>query len=222
MDEKQRGFIIGSLVIFIGILLLLSNLDILNISSDITIGGILLLIGIALISFYFSESRKPVLLILGGVLGTIGLTVVVSSLQMIPYAYRVGISWTVFLWGLAAIFLLVFFINRSQLWSILVGGLFFIIGLVVGLNTFIWISDGNLWGIFLAGLGILFGLFFFSDQTRGRTVWAKYPAIGFISLAILVLYFQNEDQLIIRLILPVGLMLLGSYFLYNGFEAQKK
>lgn len=220
MDKKQRGIIIGSLIIFIGIIILLANLDILNVSGDISAGTIFLLIGIALLSFFYSDRSKFYLLILGGVFCTIGFTVVIHSLRMIPYHLRDNLSWAVFIWGLATTFLAIFRHQRSHWWSTILAGFLYVIGLVIFIDAVFWIDAGNLWVIFLGGTGLALGIGYLKSETKQSARWAKYLAAIFGLLALVVLYFHNEHYSIIRFILPALLILVGGYYIYNGLNTE--
>lgn len=221
MNEKQRGIIIGSLIIFIGILILLSNLDVIYFSSDLTIGGSFLLVGITFISFFLNETHKLYLLFLGEVTGSIGLALVLGSLPVIPFFYREELTWIAILWGAGVVFFTVYFTNHSQIWSIIPGGIIFTIGLLVLVATFAPITDENLWVLFLVGLSITFGVLFLLSPNKSQSTWAKYLAIILMGLALLIFYLVNDDSLIIRIIFPIVLILIGSYYVYQGLQHPK-
>ena len=221
MDEKQRGIIIGSLVIFIGVLILLSNLDVLNFSGNTTLGGAFLLVGITCISFYLNETNKLPLLILGEIFCSVGLALVLSSLPTIPYFYRHQLPWLAILWGAGITFLTVFLTNRNQLWSIIPGGILFTIGLMVLIVTFAHIDDGNLWVLFLSGLSITFGVLFLFSPNKQKSTWAKFLSIILMAVALLIFYLNNSSHFIIKIIFPILLILIGSYYVYHGIQTTK-
>jgi hypothetical protein len=218
MDEKQRGMILGCLVICIGILLLLSNLDILHLSNDISIGGIFLLVGITLIAFYFDNTKRFHLLIGGEILGIIGLTIILSVLQIIAAYYRSGVTGVTLLWGLAFIFATVYLTQRKQSWSLLPMGVFLTNGAVVLLSTLRWLDTGNLWVVTLAGLGLSFGLVFLVDLKRHLSQWAKYPALVFLSIALLVLFLNNRNIFLSQISFSVILILFGGLLVFWGLR----
>lgn len=218
MDEKQRGMILGCLVICIGVLLLLANLDILHVSNDISIGGIFLLVGITLIAFYFDNPKRLHLLIGGEISGIIGLTIIFAAFRIIPSYYRSGITGVIMLWGLALIFATIFLTPRRQSWSLLPMGIFFTNGVVVLLSTLRWLDTGNLWVVTLAGLGLSFGLLYLVDWRRRLNQWAKYPALVFFGIALIVLFFNNRNIFLSQINFSVILILAGGLLVFLGLR----
>ncbi len=221
MNERQRGIIIGCLIILIGVLILLGNLNILNFSTDISIGGIFLLVGITFLSFYFNEPQRVHLLFWGEILCIIGLTIVISALDMIPYYFRDGLIGISFLWGAAAIFFTIYIIRRAQIWSVIFSGILFTLGWIVLLDEFTRIGSGNLGAIFLAGTALSFALFYGISPYHDQAKWAKVMAIIFGGLAILIFYIHNHHDLITRIIVPTIIILIGVYYVYVGIKSTK-
>ncbi|GEM_PF-575049 len=222
MNERQRGIIIGSLIILIGVLILLGNLNILNFSTDISIGGIFLLVGITFLSFYFNEPQRVQLLFWGEVLCIIGLSIVLSALEMIPYDFRDGLIGLSFLWGLAIIFFTTYLIRKAQRWSLIVGGIFFTLGWIVLLDEFTRMGSGNLGAVFLAGTALSFALFYGMSPYREQAKWAKVLTVILGGFALLVFYIHNRHNLLLRIILPSIIILIGAYYVYVGIKSTKK
>jgi hypothetical protein len=221
MDEKQRGIILGSLIILVGLLILLSNLEIFNFSGRLTSGGAILLVGITFISFYLNETKKFALLIVGEMAGTLGLALVFGSLEIIPFFYREEISWIIILWGGSTVFCTIFLNNRGQLWSLLPGGFLFTTGLLVLASTFSNFGTGNLWVLFLVGLSFTFGLIFLFSPNKPKSGWAKFLAIILLAVALFIFYLSNLENFITKIIFPILLILAGSYYIYQSFPTTK-
>lgn len=216
MDEKQRKIILGSLIILVGLLILLSNLDVLNFSSQLSTGGAILLVGITFFSFYLNETHKFGLLIAGELASALGLALIAGALEIIPDFYQTELAWIVILWGVSTIFLTVFLHHRRQIWSLLPAGVLFTFGLLVLTETFSNLATGNLWVLFLFGLGLTFWALFYFSPNRAQSGWARRIAFILLAVALLVFHFTNRDALISRTIFPILLILGGGYYIYSG------
>lgn len=220
MDERQRGIIIGSMIILIGVLILLANLDVLNISGDISVGGIFLLIGITLFSFYFSDKQKYYFLILGGSFCTLGATIVVQALRMIPFYYRDNLSWVVFLAGVGLVFLSIYLTRKQLAWSLLPSGFFLTLSIMTLIKTYTWLQTAELWFILLIGWSLTLYIFYLLSQKLYHSGWAKIVSIVFAVLSVFVLYLSNRDSIVFRIIFPAALILAGGYFLYRSLKVE--
>jgi len=220
MDEKQRKIILGCLLILVGLLILLSNLDVLNFSNQLSTGGAILLVGITLISFYLNETQKFGLLIAGELASALGLALIVGALEIIPAFYQTELTWIVILGGVSAAFGTVFLHDRRQIWSLLPTGVLFSVGLLVFMETFMNPAAGNLWVLFLTGLSLTFWALFYFSPNRAQSGWARFVAFILLAVALLIFHFTNRDALISRVLFPILLILGGGYYIYHGLSSK--
>jgi hypothetical protein len=126
-----------------------------------------------------------------------------------------------FLMILASTFILVAIVSSKNWWAIIPGGTFTSIGLVVLLENFIPHGDfpaysntfklGVYTWVLLLGLAITFGVLWLLRRYH-PTTWAKYPAVGLLTVAILAFLLGSRITEIwwAALLLGVGAMIILS------------
>jgi peptidoglycan/LPS O-acetylase OafA/YrhL len=94
-------------------------------------------------------------------------------------------------------FFIVYFRSQDNWWALIPAGIFASIGVVVVLGMFIPdnmpVFEGIMTGILFLGFGLTFGLLWLR-RAAVPTAWAKYPAIGLFSAALLAFILGQQFQ----------------------------
>jgi hypothetical protein len=118
------------------------------------------------------------------------------------------------LFSVALPFFVVYAADRRHWWALIPGGIIGSVGLML---AFIGIADGinpageTFVALMFAGISLTFTAVWL---LRGQvpTGWAKYPAIGFAALAVLVLLAGVQ----VNYVWPVALILFGGWLLFDA------
>jgi len=160
-------------------------------------------------------SRKNQWAILpAGLFATIGL---VTTLEILIRQSEV--TGPVFMFLLAATFLVFAILSKKNWWAIIPGGIFASIGLVAALDILVpheeypRIQGMLTWGyytwVLLLGLATTFGILWLLRKTL-PTRWAIYPAVGFLTMAVLFIIegAHFSEYWLATTLLVCGVMLL--------------
>ncbi len=115
--------------------------------------------------------------------------------------------------GISLAFLWVFFTNTHRWWAIIPGGVLLTLGVVSVLDE---LSNMDTSGVFLVGLGFTFALVAVLPGGSQRT-WAFFPAVALIILGT----FLASSLALTSYIGPAVLILLGVYFIFRFFKPQE-
>lgn len=160
------------------------------------------------------EHLWPLLLALLALL--IGLIVLVE--QFAPDRDAGGV---VFLAGLGAGFLLLHLRRRESWWPVIPGGILGSLGLSLLAGTFISLEDRALAALFILGTAATFGYLYFSGVRLGQRGWARFPAVGLVSLALLILLAEGGGSGRVSLLLALGMLGLGLFLLLRAWRARR-
>ena len=163
----------------------------------------------------------------GGIFSSGGLAAALDIL--IPHSKVTG---PVFLFLLAATFIIVVILSKKNWWAMIPGGLFFSIGLVVVLENFIpheeYPSLPNtptmgvyIW-VLILGLAATFGALWLLRKTQS-TNWAKYPAAGLLAIAVLAIFLGSRfrEAWMASVMLGIGVMFLLKVFTRKKLPADQ-
>jgi hypothetical protein len=173
-------------------------------------------LGLAAIAHHFL-SRKPLWPLLLGLLALLaGLLVLVE--RSYPDQEAGGI---VLLIGLGASFLLLHLRRRETWWPVIPGGILTAQGLSLAAGRAAPLEDDALAALFLLGLAATFGYLFLYGARRGRLAWARFPAIGLASLALLILLVGEGGSSRVTLLLALAMLGLGLFLLLRAWRARR-
>ncbi len=197
---------IGGILIFLGVLTLLDNLNIISNVGDVFWGIVWGLIG-----FYFlyrlitnpSEwwAAFPAFTLLG-----------LSLSNLLPKALQ-GFGGLAFLGGISLAFVWIYFSDKSRWWAIIPAGVLMTLGVISVLDTVTGVDNG---GILFLGLGLTFILVAILPGGSSRT-WAFIPG------AVLLVFgglMAPPLAGIAQYIWPAAFIIMGGYLLLRYFRNQ--
>jgi hypothetical protein len=106
--------------------------------------------------------------------------------------------------------------GKKNWWAIIPGGFSFILAAHIFIETGWRTADEYHGVIFLGGWGLIFGIIYLLKDKTYNLQWAKYPSIILLVLAALVLLSVDLNNFVSRLVLPLFLILIGSYVVYKA------
>jgi len=195
---------IGGILVFLGALSLLENLNIISNVSDIFWGVVWGLIGLYfLYRLYMDRSASwwavfPAFALLG-----------LSISQLLPDSLD-SFSGLAFLGGIGLAFLWVYFSDTSRWWAIIPAGVMLTLGVISVLDSVTGVDNG---GMLFLGLGLTFVLVAVLPGGSSRS-WALIPgAILLVFGAFLGTPFAG----LTAYLWPAVLIILGGYFVVRFF-----
>ena len=197
---------IGSVLIFLGALSLLENLNIISNVSDLFWGVVWGLIGLYfLYRLYIDRSNWwavfPAFVLLG-----------LSISQLLPNSLD-AFSGLAFLGAIGLAFLWVYFSDTSRWWAIIPAGVMLTLGTISVLDAVSGVDNG---GILFLGLGLTFILLTILPGGSSRS-WALIPGVILLIFgAILGTPFAGFTQYL----WPAILIVLGGYFIVRFFRSE--
>jgi hypothetical protein len=136
------------------------------------------------------------------------ITAAVAAIILLSEAVSGEFMAAFILFSVALPFFVVFAVNREHWWALIPGGIVASVGLMLLLLnpiTRIGLRETSFVSVMFAGIAITFFVIWLQNG-KHPTGWAKYPAMLFAALALLI--FVQSD-----LIWPVALILLGGWLL---------
>jgi len=197
---------IGGLLIFLGALTLLDNLNIISNISDIFWGVIWGLIGLFFLYRLFVDRTSwwaafPAFTLLG-----------LSLSLLLPNSLQ-GFGGLAFLGGISLAFMWVYFSDRSRWWAIIPAGVLLTLGVISVLDNFTGVDNG---GILFLGMGLTFILVAVLPGGRSRS-WALIPGVVLLVFGALM---APPLAGFTQFVWPAALIILGGYFLLRYFKNQ--
>ena len=197
---------IGGLLIFIGVLTLLDNLNIISGVSSVFWGVVFG--GSGLYCLYHLINNKANWWVAFPAFTFLGLAV--APLLPKPLSAFSGLA---FLGGISLAFWWVYFTDTSRWWAIIPGGVMLTLGTISVLDNVSGVDNG---GLFFLGLGLTFIFVAILPGGSSRT-WALIPGtILLVFGAIFGTPFAGFTQYLF----PALLILLGGYFIIRFFRNQ--
>ncbi|MBC8330500.1 MAG: hypothetical protein H8E28_00815 [Anaerolineae bacterium] len=208
MKHIDRRWLWGILLIASGILFMLQNMSLIPSAWSALWGMFFGAAGVVFLYAYLSDRSQWWPLIPG--LSLLGLAVLVLGEQFIP-SFSGHWGGVIFLGGIAVGFWAVYFTNREMWWAVIPAGVLSTLAVVTVADAYF--NDTGF--IFFLGLAVTFALVAVLPTPAGRMTWAFIPALVLFLLGI----FTSEALMpVFNYIWPVGLIVLGGYFVLRNFR----
>ena len=198
---------IGGLLVFLGLLSLLDNLNIISSVSDLFWGVIWGLVGLYFLYRLFVDRTNswwavfPAFILIG-----------LSISQLLPNSLD-GFGGLAFLGGISLAFWWVYFSDTSRWWAIIPGGVMLTLGVISVLDAVTGVENG---GLLFLGLGLTFILVAILPGGSSRS-WALIP--GMIML-LFGAFLGTPLAGFAAYLWPAVLIILGGYFVVRFFRGQ--
>jgi hypothetical protein len=194
---------IGGILIFLGALTLLDNLNIISNVSDVFWGVIWGLIGVYFLYRLFVDRTNwwavfPAFTLLG-----------LSASQLLPDSLN-GFSGLAFLGGISLAFWWVYFSDTSRWWAIIPGGVMLTLGVISVLDNVTGVENG---GLLFLGLGLTFILVAVLPGGSSRS-WALIPGV---IMLVFGAFLGTPFAGLTAYLWPAVLIILGGYFVVRFF-----
>lgn len=180
MRKKLADLMIGSILLIIGVLFLLNNLDVVYLESSLFWAPFFVVLSLLFFIYYWRERGSWWAVIPGVITLTLALIIFFDYLRL----FSGGVLGSIFLWGTAVAFLLVYLVDRKNWWALIPFWVTLILGATAIVETSHRFASGLGGAIFLAGMGLGFlGVYILNRSNR----WALLPCLVFIALSGVVL-----------------------------------
>jgi hypothetical protein len=191
----------GVVLVTAGVVFLLDNLNIVNISS-LVFAFLFAILGAAF-TLEFVTNRDHWWAIIPG-LTLLSLSAIIAVNQVFPAASE--ISGALILGGIGLAFLLIFLVRPAFWWAVIPAGVMLTLTAIVILSQFI--QGEGIGGIFFLGLAFTFGLLSLVPTPQGRMRWPLIPAGILLIIGIFIVTVSTD---LFKYVWPVILILAGLY-----------
>jgi hypothetical protein len=206
-----------SIIIFLGMVFLLAGGGMLAgqfFGATMTGPVFMFLFALGFLGLVFWSKKNWWAIIPGGIFSSGGLAAALDIL--IPHSKVTG---PVFLFLLAATFIIVVILSKKNWWAMIPGGIFFSIGLVAVLENYIPHEEypslpntptmGVYVWVLILGLAATFGALWLLSKTQS-TNWAEYPAAGLLAIAVLAFLLGSRfrEAWLASVMVGIGVMFL--------------
>ncbi len=211
MDRQKQGIMIGSLIVLVGILTLLMNLDVFPRFGDFMWGIVLLIVALFFFNIFWKNRAQWWALLPAAVFFALGIGLILKSLIWLP-GEIIGILLFFFTGG---VFAYLYARNPKEWWPVIPAGALFSLGTIVLVDGF-HLLDSDFQGvIFLFGMGLTF-IYLWSQRTReNKFFWALYPGAVLLILSVLV-YTEKARWLGSEYVFPILLIMTGLFFIISA------
>lgn len=213
MKKLNANIIFGVLLVALGALVLLRNLEIIRELGELVWATIFGVGGASFLYVYVVDRERWWALIPGFSLLGIALILLFSGLA--PSLVDV-VAVPAFLGGIGLAFWLVYFQKRENWWAIIPGGV------MVSLAIFIFLEavfeNVDLVGVFFLGMAGTFVLVALQATEKERYTWAYIPA-GILGLMGAIFLFAEVDAF--RMVGPIILVLVGAYLIFRTMRGRE-
>lgn len=212
MVTKKYRIIPGALLVLLGTILLLGNLDVLDKADNIFWALVFLSTGVYFGQRFLRASDRWGFLVLAFLFLFVGIAIIIDATNFIPNDF-IG---TILFWGMAAVFIYVGQREERFWWAFLVAGLMLVLGCIVLIETFNLLDSDYTGFVFFLGLGLTFSYLWMIRSAQNKLHWAKYPASGCFVIAFIILMVSTS--VISELVLPALLILFGAYLIVRSIK----
>ncbi len=217
MSREKNNLYIGAIIILIGVLILLSNINILHDLDDLFGGAFLLLLSFLFFNVYNRDRSKWWPLLPATVLAVLGAGVVLQS--FLPFAS--DLIGAAFMFSVFSVFAYVYSRQPSQWWAVIPPGTAFTLGVIVLVDEINVMSSEMGGVVFFLGLGLTFYYLWSLRSDNANLNWAVWPASVLMILAIIT-YVDQATWLNDEFIFPLLLVLAGVMIIASGMRKNKK
>jgi hypothetical protein len=198
----------GLLLVALGVLLFLNNLNVINLDWSLLVGPVFALGGLVFLFVFFFDRKNWWALIPAFTLIGLGVINLLDTLK-VPLAETLSEAILFFAIGLS--FWLIYIINSSNWWAIIPGGVLWSLAAGTLLPEETWLSRG----VFFLGLGLTFLLVYLLPKAEGRMKWTLYPAAALFLVGLLASIGASNW---IKFIWPVTLLAAGIVLLFSAIR----
>jgi hypothetical protein len=195
------------LLIVLGVVMLLTTLNVITIDSGIVFGILFLAGGAAFLAILVGNPRLNWWAVIPGlVLAAIGI--------IILFGDRMG-NWagSLMLIAIAMAFFVVYFMNRTFWWALIPAGILTTLAILIGVEDVVHMPDTLFPGLMFLGFGATFLALYFLPTSVGRLRWAIWPA-GVMLIMGFIMSLTTTSAL--NLVWAVALILGGGYLIYRS------
>lgn len=202
----------GVLITLAGVVLLLQNLEILEF-GDLFWALLIGLAGVFFLSVFITNRANWWGLIPGFTLISLAILIILDR-----FAPGISDAWDgpIVIGGIAAGFLAVYLVDRSNWWAIIPGGVMLTVVLMVVFDSIL--TGIGTAGVFFIGMGLTFGLVALAPTPQGRMRWAWIPA-GV--LLVMGLIFIAAAEAMFGVIWSAALVVIGLFMIFRTLFARK-
>lgn len=196
----------GFLLVAVGVVILLSNLDIITLNWNLITDPLMAAVGVVFLIVFVRDRASWWALLPGFALIGIG-----GIIFMSEFMGNAADRWggMIFLGMLSLAFLSIYISHRENWWAVIPGGVLLTLAVVTLFPDDMRISAT----ILFFGLALTFALVYVLPNPAGKLPWALYPA-GILAL-VGILALTGTTSLM-NYIWPVGLLLTGVYVIYRS------
>lgn len=217
MGRQKQGILIGSLIVLVGILTLLMNLDVFPRFGDFMWGIVLLMVALFFFNIYWKNRPQWWALLPTAVFAAIGIGLVLKSLIWLP-GEIIGFL-LFFLTG--GVFAFLYIRDPNEWWPVIPAGALFSLATIVLIDGFRLLDSDYQGVIFLFGLGLTF-IYLWSQRTlENKLFWALYPGAVLLILSVLV-YTEEARWLGSDYVFPILLIMTGLFFIATSLLKPRK
>lgn len=211
MERVPWRVVGGVLLVLVGALLLLQQLNIFTFVWDLAWTVLFLAGSFVFLSLYVGRPDNWWAAIPGMALLGLGAVIGLSILGLDNV-----LGGSVFLGALALGFGLVYLRDRRHWWAVIPGGVLLTLALVAGIDQiFPAVETG---GLFFLGLALTFLLVYLVPVSGERMTWALIPAAVLFVIGVIVTMATSS---LLRLVWPAVLIVVGLYLVYRAFWARR-
>ncbi len=213
MRRSYLSAAFGALLVGLGVLLLLQNLNVLDIAWDLLWAFLFAVGGGAFIAVFVGNREQWWAVIPGfTLLGLAALSGLSAILPEAPGGWGGGL----FLGMIGLAFWVLYLSRRENWWAVIPGGILITLALVAGFAE--TASDLATGGLFFFGLAATFGLLYLLSTPAGQMKWALIPAGILFVMGLLLLLASAE---VWAYLWPLALILAGLYLAYRALASQQ-
>ena len=210
MKKVSSTLIWGIILVVVGGLALLGNLNLLGEVADLIWALMFAVAGVAFL-YVFLRDRKQWWALIPG-LGSLGLGLLIAAGDRLPGDWDA----ILFLGPLALSFMFIYALRRDFWWALIPGGTLLSVCLVVLASNQNAFDAGSL---MLLGLGATFAAVALVPTPHGHMKWAWIPAgvLGAIGLLVLA-----ESVHVAAYVWPLAIIAVGAFFLLRALAGKPK
>jgi hypothetical protein len=213
MKRYSINLALGVLLLTVGILSLLQNLNILVGATGLIWASVFGVSGIGFIYAYLANRDRwwPVIpgFCLLGIAFLIGISELAPKYEDIVGAPALFIAMSMCFW-------LIYFHRQEQWWAIIPAGVMLSLAGFISLDAIF--KGVDLVGVFFLGLGLTFIAVAVLPKTKERTQWAYIPAAILMLMGVI---FLASEVSVFQYIGPAALVLVGVYLVIRAFGGRR-